>query len=66
MNYLEERCLQGEACVPGRHVQNDYAELLSMNHRADSWIGNYLRHSPLKFFFAVRDAPSPSNKAQQA
>lgn len=51
-HFLQERPPRGDPCA-GQTLAQDYTELLSMNQRADSWIGNYLRHSFLKFFFAV-------------
>jgi hypothetical protein len=52
MDFLERRDGRGEL-AHGVMPAADHNELLSLNRAADSWFGNYLRHSWLEYFFIV-------------
>ncbi|OCK88953.1 uncharacterized protein K441DRAFT_736942 [Cenococcum geophilum 1.58] len=54
MNYTEKKKPSGEVGVLGGTQGGGVLDLLSLNKEADSWIGRFLRHSWLKFFF-IRD-----------
>jgi hypothetical protein len=55
MNYTERRAYNGEIPAPERIQKEDFSELMSLSSWADSWFGNYLRYSWLKYFFIVRE-----------
>jgi len=62
MGYLSRDEPDAEPTVPGRNLRDDPADLVTLNHEADSWLGTFLRHSSLKLFFMVRKATASATK----